>query len=321
MKKNLMLAPAGLLTLVAVATACVKAGANEPVSGGTPSDASVALASNAPTKKVNAFYIGHSLMSDIPDMVGALAGDSFQFKEQFIPGAPLRWQWDEPTRNPQPGDQFRGVYDKMITAQTTHLVMIDIVPRGDEASLKESIDYAGRFLKFARSKNPQVAAYFYEPWHDITSGTPQRSPYDTASPTRELMWRPRIKADREKWDRVVADVNRANPGAVPMKLIPATTALGELSDAIDAGQIPGVRNIRELYDDTIHLTPLGKYFVAMVHYRALFGDLPATVPVQIRGRWGTPYWDTRDWAGKIWPAPKPETVAALRKVAMGVKMP
>ncbi|MFN3961551.1 MAG: hypothetical protein ACK4NQ_01075, partial [Fimbriimonadaceae bacterium] len=86
-------------------------------------------------------------------------------------------------------------------------------------------------------------------------------------------------------------------------------------------QIPGVRNIRELYDDTIHLTPLGKYFVAMVHYRALFGDLPATVPVQIKGRWGTPYWDTKDWAGKTWPAPKPETVAALRKVAMGVKMP
>ena len=47
---------------------------------------------------INAFYIGHSLSDQIPDMVKSLATDhpdvSFDWRYQSIPGAPLRWQWE-----------------------------------------------------------------------------------------------------------------------------------------------------------------------------------------------------------------------------------
>ncbi len=275
----------------------------------------------AQTSTVNAVYIGHSLTSDIPDMVMAIAGPRFKFKEQFIPGSPLRWHWDEPTRKSDQEPSFRGVYDKIITSNTNVVVMIDSVPRGEPDSLKESADYAGRFLRFARSKNPKVRVFYYEPWHDITSGTPQRSEYDKASPSRELKWRPRLTADRPKWNQVVADVNRANPGQVPMKLIPAASGLAVLDDAIGAGKIPGITNSRQLFDDNIHLNPLGKYFVACIHFRAIFGEKVSGKPYDIAGRWGAPYWDKPDWAGKTWKKPSAATVKAIQSIADSVLLP
>lgn len=245
----------------------------------------------------------------------AIAGSKFKFKEQFIPGAPLRWQWEEPTRKPGQGDNFRGVYDKLITPSTNVLVMVDSVPRGEPASMEESADYAGRFLKFARSKNPDIRVFYYEPWHHITSGTPQRSEYDKASPTRELKWRPRLDADRPKWEKVVADVNRAQPGKVPMRLIPVGSALGKLDDSIRQGKVPGISSIKQLFDDDIHLNPLGKYFVACIHYRAIFGGTVVGKPFDIAGRWGAPYWDKPDWAGKTWKKPAANTVKAVQAIA------
>lgn len=273
------------------------------------------------TSNVNAVYIGHSLISDIPDMVMAISGPKFKFKEQFIPGAPLRWQWEEPTREPRQGDNFRGVYDKLINSDTSVLVMVDSVPRGEPASMEESADYAGRFLKFARSKNPTVRVFYYEPWHHITSGTPQRYEHDKHSPSRDLKWRPRIDADRPKWNSVVAQVNRENPGQVPMRLIPAATGLGMLDDSISAGKVPGLTSIKQLFDDEIHLNPLGKYFVACLHYRSIFGGKVAGKPFDISGRWGSPYWDKADWAGKTWKKPAAETVQAIQAIADKVSLP
>jgi hypothetical protein len=272
-------------------------------------------------QEVNAFYIGHSLSSDIPDMVMAIAGSGFKFRHQDIPGAPLRWQWEEATRKSEFEPQFQGRYHTHLTKDFNALVMVDSVPRGEEPSLMESIDYAGRFLTFARTKNPQIRTFYYEPWHHTTSGTPKRSEYDKSSPSRELTWRPRITADRPKWDRVVAEVNKQHPGAVPMKLIPAATGLGQLSDAIAEGKVPGLKKIEDLFSDDIHLNPLGKYFVACIHYRALFGGKVSGRAWDVKGRWGGAYYDTKDWAGNIYPKPSAATAKAIQAVADQVVIP
>jgi hypothetical protein len=269
--------------------------------------------------KVDAVYIGHSLQSDIPDMVMALSDGRFSFKEQFIPGAPLRWQWDEPTRPKTDVEpHYQGRYNVLINSGTEVLVMVESVPRGEAPSMEESLDYTSHFLAFARSKNPNIRVFYYEPWHHITSGTPEADRDDRNSPTRTLRWRPRLKADRPKWDRVVAEANRKAPGKVPLKLIPAASALGQLSDEIEAGRVPGLRSARDLFDDTIHLNPLGKYFVACLHYRAIFGGTVSGKPFEIRNRWGGAYWDEKDWQGKVWKKPAAATIRAMHRVADSV---
>lgn len=269
---------------------------------------------------VNAVYIGHSLISDVPDMVMSLAGSSFRFKEQFIPGAPLGWQWDEPSRKGDHEPEFRGVYTKLITSRTDVLVMVDSVPRGEPASMEESTKFAGKFLDFARKQNPKVRAFYYEPWHHITSGTPQRSEYDKQSPTRNLLWRERLTADAKAWKQVVQKVNASHPGEIPMRMIPVGSALGVLDDQIRAKQVPGITSMRQLFDDDIHLNPLGKYFVACLHYRAIFGKPVSGKSFDVKGRWGTPYWDTKDWAGKLWKRPDAKSVVAIQKIADSIQM-
>jgi hypothetical protein len=56
------------------------------------------------SQNVKAFYIGHSLSDQIPDMVKSLSDDhptvSFNdWKYQSVPGAPLRWNWQAKDRN------------------------------------------------------------------------------------------------------------------------------------------------------------------------------------------------------------------------------
>lgn len=268
-----------------------------------------------PSSGSPSFWIGHSLMSDIPDMVNALTGGGMRFRHQDIPGAPLRWQWEEATRKSEFEPQFQGRYHTNMTKEFKVLVMVDSVPRGDAASISESTDFAGRFLSFARRQNPSVRAFYYEPWHDLKSGTPQRGQYDTSSPSRGLTWRPRIKEDRAKWDKVVAEANKKNPGQVPLKLIPVATGLGMAYDAIQTGRLPGLKRIEDLFSDEIHLNPLGKYFSACIHYRALFGGKVSGKPYDIKNRWGRPYFDEKDWTGRFWAKPSPATVKALQELA------
>jgi hypothetical protein len=259
------------------------------------------------------FFIGHSLQSDIPDMVlamGKSADRSFAWQEQFILGSPLRWQWDQPKRGSEGFEPtYQAVYDKGITAQTTDLVLTDSVPRGGDELVRESIDYLGRFARFAREKSPNVRVWYYETWHCIESGTAKGCEYDTMSPTRSLTWRKRLDADRAMWLKI------AKEAAPNIRVIPAGSALGLLSDAIDRGEVPGFKSARDLFDDDIHVNPYGKLFVAYVHHAALTGQSPVGLPFKVPDRWGRSYWNTPNWAGKQWPEPSPAAVKRMQELA------
>lgn len=94
---------------------------------------------------IHAFYLGHSLNSDKPDQVQAILAaqnmGNFTFREQFIPGSPLRWHWNEaapggsqpyiengtygfdPTFN-------QNLYHALDGGLISHLIVTDSVPRG-----------------------------------------------------------------------------------------------------------------------------------------------------------------------------------------------
>ena len=271
-------------------------------------------------KEIRAFYIGHSLMSDIPSMTKALAESGghtkFTFRHQDIPGAPLRWQWGEKDRKADFEPQYGGRYHIHLPKGGFNvLVVTDSVPRGGKELEAETVEYLGRFVDFARKHNPEIQVYYYETWHHLTSGTPQNSEYDTASPRRNLTWRARLEADKKMWEDIVKEVNQKHPGKKPVKIIPTGQVMAAIHDAITAGKIPGWTKIEDIFSDEIHTNNYGKYIVALSHCAVLTGRSPVGLPIDIKDIWGGSYWDTKFWDGKTYPRPKEATIKAVQEIA------
>lgn len=300
-----------------------------PVPGSTPAEpSSPALPAATETRRTSAFYIGHSLNSDIPDMVKALMDatprESFRFREQFIPGAPLRWQWEEQAREPEKRARLERThqghwFDWLPDGSWNALVLVESVPRG-AGEMEESREYAGRLVAEAVKANPRTRIFIYEPWHCIKSGTPEGCRFDATSPTRSLPWVERLAADGPMWDGLVRSLREAHPRQ-EITLIPAGRAFIPLVTAIGEGRVPGFASVEDLFEDDIHPNPYGKYFVACVHYAAMTGRSPVGLPWDIKDRWGRSYWFTRSWQGKEWPSPDPEAVRLMQTIAWQVVRP
>ncbi len=283
----------------------------------------LALLLAAPVTNVNAFYMGHSLMSDIPDMVMSLARASgqnkFTFKDENIPGSPLHWHWTQQTKRENKFEpQFQGWAFDCITSATTDFVLTDSVPRGDEGSVQSTIEFMGRFLKFARSKNPKIRVWYYEGWHCINTGTPAGCAYDKSAPSRNLTWIPRLDRDHAMWSGIVNKVNAnhpAKPGEEKVRLIPTGIALSQLAKEIDAGKIAGYTNHKQLFDDDIHLNSAGKYFIGLVHYACLFGKTPLGLPSNVKNRWGGSAWEKKSWEKTVAQEPLPAAVKRMQQIA------
>jgi polyhydroxybutyrate depolymerase len=269
---------------------------------------------------VRAFYIGHSLNSDVPDLVAAIAKGKveFRFREQFIPGAPLRWQFDEKMREAEkrskPEPQFQGFwFDAFAKGDLTALVMIDSVPRGPK-EMPETIEYAAKLIEAFAKDNPKGTVYLYEPWHCIKSGTPEGCMYDASSPTRSLGWLERLEADQAMWDEAIASLRATFPKTT-IELIPAGRAFIALAKEISVGKVDGFKDWHELFDDDIHANPYGKYFVACVHYAVLTGQSPVGARLDVTDRWGRSYWNTPNWQEKKWAPPSERAVRAMQEIA------
>ncbi len=263
----------------------------------------------------NVFFIGHSLMSEIPGMTKSLVEKNprlrFGLRHQDIPGSPLRYHWDQKDR-PGMGEPIYGgrYHIHLKSGEFDTLILTDSVPRGGAALESETVDYLGRFADFARQYRSDIRIFYYETWHYLTSGTPANSPYDAKHPNRNLKWRERIDADVEMWERIVKQVNDARPGAPAIQIIPGGSILAAVSDAIDAGEIPEWKSINDLFSDDIHINRYGQYIMSLAYYTAITGKSPVGTSDDIRNLWGRAVWSQRALDGTL----PPMQTATVRKV-------
>ena len=300
--------------------------AQEPA-GAAPSAASVPAASA--DGRLDAFYVGHSLISDVPDMVAAFAAaraaepgqPAFRFVEQFRLGASLVMQWEEllaepAARTPQPAPFRAHWFDALPPGGFDALVLVDSVPRGG-ARMRETLQYADNFVGAARAASPGLRVFVYEPWHCVHSGTPKGCAYDKY-PHSGLRWRARIDADAPAWDEALAGLRKAYPD-LSIGLIPGGRGLAALHDAIARGEVPGWTSIeQDAFDDDIHLNPYGKYFIACMHYAAIFGRSPVGLPIVVADRAGASYWNVPNWQKKTYAPPSATLTAKLQAIAWDV---
>jgi hypothetical protein len=230
--------------------------------------------------------VGHSLVGfDLPVMVQQLVqsqGAQMQVQAHVINGAPLIYNWNE-SRDAQ------GVDARAVLPQGRHgvVVITESLPLATQMEWNDTVGYARRFHDLAVTSRPGTQVFLYETWHSLNSGTGRPTPYDNGG---DVPWRQRLMDDLPRWQSIVDGVNAARaPGQPEMRLLPAGQAMGRLADEIAAGRVPGLRDIRELFQDDIHPNDLGFYFLALVHVAAITGMDPVGLPTQLRNEWGTPF--------------------------------
>lgn len=275
---------------------------------------------------VDAFYVGHSLISEIPDIAMSMANaqrrGAMAFREQNSPGAPLRWHWLQAAPGGAKvfvaGNQYQqNAHTALATGRYSHLVLTDGVPRGGRELENETVVYLGEFVRLARKHRPDIRIYYYETWPHLSSGTPDAPKFDNASPTRHLPWRARVDADAVMWDRIVQRVNEAHPAAPgqhDVKLIPAGRIMSRIAHAAVLGKIPGFQQADDFFTDGIHLNHYGLYAVAAIHFAVLTSQDPRGATAAVRNRWGTEYWGTRYWTGTMFSEPSAVARQAILEV-------
>ena len=237
-----------------------------------------------------AFYIGHSLSDQIPDMVQSLSDDDpsvlFSWAYQSIPGAPLRWHWDRKNamdflENPPQFYAFYNADNGLPAGSYDVLVLTESVPRYWDI-IDESYAYADSFTNYALNFNPDIRIYLYEDWHCILSGTPTGCAYDIDSNP----WRQRLTDDLSMWESVVDTLNRRYPLQNPICLIPGGQGLAAMYDSIQTGTVPGISSMSDLFSDDIHLNDSGKYYIACIHFAMIHGKSPEGLTNQLQHWWG-----------------------------------
>ena len=237
-----------------------------------------------PVSRARVFHVGHSLVNhDMPRMleqVALEAGRDHAYAVQIINGANLQWQWNNSA-------SAEGEDARAVLPQGNHdvLVITEAVPLDNHLTWSDTEEFAGRFHALAVDANPDVRVFLYETWHCILSGTSTGCDWDDGD---DVPWRERLTQDAARWQGIADHVN-ANHEGPEMRIIPAGQAMAVLHDRIAEGGVYGLDDISQIFLDDIHLTAIGNYFVAMVHYASIYRRSPVGLPVQTTDRWETPY--------------------------------
>lgn len=290
MRHRLMAGAAAVLTLAAVALWRLW-----PAPTLTAEEARAVWATPLPPPEspVAVYHLGHSLTGrDMPAMLAAMGGHSYN--SQLGWGASLKDHWTgtvnglaEENRPPA----FRPAAEAADSGDYPVVVLTEMVELRDAIRWHDSPRYLALWAERFRAANPDVRIYLYETWHrrDDPAG-----------------WLSRIDTDLAAlWEAQVLFPAMARAGDI--RVIPGGQALAALVREAEAGRIPGVAGEDAFFTDEIHLTALGAWAIAQVHYAVIYGRAPEGQPAVLPGVDAGP-------AG----APSPEAAMAMQAVVWRV---
>jgi len=276
------------------------------------SRAATATSAWAPKDHVRAFYSGHSLSDGVPEAVEQIArslGHRLDFETQSMGYSLLRQrtkgevssasEWPgyraganragaglnvaEELRQPRrlaPGDK----YDALIVTERHDLPAI--------ARKERTAFYLTDMARHLLAGNPDAEVLLYHTWLHLDPNAP-------------WPWIDYERAVLPMWECVASRANLDLPvrGNTPrVRVLPGGAALAELAAALWDGKVPGVaakgpgERVRLLFSDNVHMSEVGRYFLALVHYAVLFGRSPegAAIPAAIAPETGR-YMQTFAW--------------------------
>jgi hypothetical protein len=265
-------------------------------------------------QRVRAFFSGHSLLDNpLPNWIEAMAlsrGDSLGWQQQIVLGSPIRIRTrgeDPKARDPAgyrlgrsraggPIDVLRELEQPVQLAPGEKYDRLVITERPDllgamqwEGTLEYLRDYHERVVR----QNSEASTLLYQVWPEI----------DRDDPTTWIRY---VERELLAWECLAARVNEPLEAAGRrdrVRVVPAGLALGALVQRALDGGVPGVegtvaQKLDAIFVDDLHLTPMGVYLMAAVHYGALFDRSPvgaagaAPVPAELLPLLQSLAWDT-----------------------------
>ena len=240
----------------------------------------------APDGPLNVFHLGHSLVGrDMPAMLAQLAPEGHDYASQLGWGTPLRSHWypDVPIN----GFEAENDHPKFLPARTAlegagfdAVVLTEMVELTDAIRYHDSPEYLASWAGLALAGRPDVRVYVYETWHNTD---------DPAG------WLKRIDDDFEDLWMERITLPAAGHLGVPIYVVPGGQALAAFVRAVEAqGGVGNIQGRDALFArtpegavDTIHLSDLGAYLIALTHYAALYQRSPVGLPLVLMRADGT----------------------------------
>lgn len=236
-------------------------------------------------------FSGHSLLDNpMPDWVEHIAesrGQSLGWEQQIVLGSPIRvrTKGDDPEAADWPGytlgkgksgggiDVLRELSRPSQLRPGEKYQRLLITERSDLLGAMMWEDTTG-FLRHYHDRvvengGPGSGTLLYQCWPAIDRAAPQ-------------VWLKYVRQELFGWECVAAKVNetlRSEGRQDRVAVVPGGVALAALVERALAGGVPGVsgsapERLDAIFSDDAHLTPLGTYLLAAVHYTAIFGQSP-----------------------------------------------
>jgi hypothetical protein len=246
--------------------------------------ATTAIAATPVTRGQHTYHIGNSLTDTINDNLSEIArsaGYAHEYLRSTIPGAPTDWNWDHPGQAAGEPD-YRTVFE--MKAPIDHLFTQPFA--GHNRSIDNEVEYSGKFYRLARQKSPQVQMWIYAQWPSQkfddnwakateSAGGLGRSPAKT--------WEEGVANHLAYHEAVRQRLEQENPGK-SVWIVPGGLALANLKRAIEAGQVPGIKDFfSSQFEDNVHLNNKGAYLIALVHYACIYKRDPTGVSLADSG--------------------------------------
>ncbi len=224
---------------------------------------------------VRTFHIGNSLTDTVDGWIEPVAqsgGHDLDFHRFTIPGAPTDWLWNHP------GGGFGDTHYReafFVLAPIDHLFLQPFAGHG--RAIENEADYGGRFDAACREHSPGVQLWLYAQWPDQEFQDAWAQGRDSASGLGlepAATWEQGVANHLRYIERIRDRLDADRPGPA-VKIVPAGSALATIKQRVDAGEFPGIDNFfAAFFSDAVHLSPRGRYVVALVHYACLFGESP-----------------------------------------------
>ena len=240
-------------------------------------------------KSLKTYHIGNSLTDVQVDWlkpVADSAGKNHTFVRSTIPGATIKWNWEHD------GISFGDPSYRTVFNTKSPFNYLVLQPFADP-SLTTDADFAGRFLKLAQEKSPNIQLWIYAQWplfrefpkDALVSGANWSNPVWTP-PSKANTWEEAIQNMLAYHELVRQKIADQNPNT-KVFIIPAGTAFANLKKEIDAGKVPGASGAnfaREHFQaDEGHLIDKGAYMINLVFYSCFYKESPEGKVTYSRG--------------------------------------